>query len=64
MTRAMKLAAAYFNRDFYLTLDEAGALAGLTRTPEETAHQALSDARYTARVMRRLRTAAQKEREL
>jgi DNA polymerase III subunit epsilon len=51
----MKLATAYFERDYYLSLDEVGALTGIARTTEETAHRALGDARYTARLVRHLR---------
>jgi inhibitor of KinA sporulation pathway (predicted exonuclease) len=54
----MKLATAYFERDFYLSLDEAGMLAGMARTAEETAHRALGDARYAARIVRHLRMLA------
>jgi inhibitor of KinA sporulation pathway (predicted exonuclease) len=54
----MKLATAYFERDFYLSLDEAGILAGMARTAEEMAHRALGDVRYTARIIRHLRMLA------
>jgi DNA polymerase III epsilon subunit-like protein len=54
----MKLSTAYYERDYYLSLEEAGTLAGIARTAEETAHRALGDARFTARIVRHLRMLA------
>jgi DNA polymerase III epsilon subunit-like protein len=55
---AMKLATAWLDREYYLSLDEVGAALGLARTADETAHRALPDARYTARMVQRLRVLA------
>ena len=57
----MKLATAYYDRDYYLSLDEAGALVGIGRVERESAHRALGDARYTARIIRQMRTLADEQ---
>jgi DNA polymerase III epsilon subunit-like protein len=54
----MKLSTAYYAHDYFLSLDEAGTLAGVARGVPEPAHRALGDARYTARMVQRLRLLA------
>src|SRR5260221_4894551 len=54
MTCAMKLATSYFERDYWLSLEEALALADITRAPGQTAHRAVGDAAATVALLHRL----------
>lgn len=61
-TDAMKLAQAFWELDFYPSLDEAIKLAGMTRPAEQgPAHRAAADAVITARLVHRLRELSRQE---